>query len=294
MIIALVIISVLATLTAFLSSDIRRSGELSTDRQELWQSAIANERSAVGRILLNVARPVSRASLIQREAATPQWRALKRKLNASGSFSSDVEMFISVQIAAALIALLGIAGAVAFSSSGLVLLTSIIFGSAIAAYPWNIVSKAAVKRTAAVLDNLPDFAELLQMPLTAGMGIAPALKFTAERLPGPVSSEVLRMLDVIRVNPSEEAAAFIETGERLGVPEARAFFTALLQSQTEGASVSTNLSRQAEVLRAAAYQRRRSMLKRLPVKLVLIIGMHFLPLLFILGLLPTLVSLGDI
>lgn len=294
MIIALVIISVLATLTAFLSSDIRRSGELSTDRQELWQSAIANERSAVGRILLNVARPVSRASLIQREAATPQWRALKRKLNASGSFSSDVEMFISVQIAAAFIALLGIAGAVAFSSSGLVLLTSIIFGSAIAAYPWNIVSKAAVKRTAAVLDNLPDFAELLQMPLTAGMGIAPALKFTAERLPGPVSSEVLRMLDVIRVNPSEEAAAFIETGERLGVPEARAFFTALLQSQTEGASVSTNLSRQAEVLRAAAYQRRRSMLKRLPVKLVLIIGMHFLPLLFILGLLPTLVSLGDI
>lgn len=294
MIIALTIISVLTVLVAFLSADIRRTGDLPDDRQELWQSAIENERSAVGRILLNVARPVSRASLIQREAATPQWRALKRKLNASGAFSSDVEMYISVQVAAAFVAMIGIAAAVAFSSSGLVILTSVLFGTSIAAYPWNIVSKAATKRTAAVLDNLPDFAELLQMPLTAGMGIAPALKFTAERLPGPVSSEVLRMLDVIRVNPSEEAAAFIETGERLGVPEARAFFTALLQSQTEGASVSGNLSRQAEVLRAAAYQRRRSMLKRLPVKLVLIIGIHFLPLLFILGLLPTLVSLGDI
>lgn len=293
MIFALLILAVLAVAVAFLSNDSKRNGPLSEPRQQVWATAVSNERSAVGRILLNVARPLSRTSLIQREAATPQWRSLQRKLNASGTFNGDVEVFLAVQVACGMIALLAIAAAVASSSSSLNLVTGLLFGAAIAAYPWNIVSKSAAKRTAAVLDNLPDFAELLQMPLSAGMGIPPALKFTAERLPGPVSDEVVRMLDQIRVNPTEESAIFIDTGERLGIPEARAFFTALLQSHVEGASVSANLSRQAEILRSASYQRRRSMLKRLPIKLVLIIGMHFLPLLFILGLLPTFLSLGN-
>ena len=293
MIFALLVLAVLAVSVAFLSNDSKKNGPLSEPRQQVWASAVSNERSAVGRILLNVARPLSRTSLIQREAATPQWRSLQRKLNASGTFNGDVEVFLAVQVACGMIALLAIAAAVASSDSSLNLVTGLLFGAAIAAYPWNIVSKSATKRTSAVLDNLPDFAELLQMPLSAGMGIPPALKFTAERLPGPVSDEVHRMLDQIRVNPTEESAIFIATGERLGVPEARSFFTALLQSHVEGASVSANLSRQAEILRAAAYQRRRSMLKRLPIKLVLIIGMHFLPLLFILGLLPTFLSLGN-
>lgn len=295
MILALIILATVSVVVAFLSNDVRRQDPLSQEKQDIWRSAIDNERSTVGQILLNVARPISRASLIRREAASTQWRGLQRKLNASGTFGTDVEVYLSVQVACVVIGALAIAGSVATAAgSTLTLVAGLLFGIAIAAYPWNIVSKAATKRSTAVLDNLPDFAELLQMPLSAGMGIPPALRFTAERLPGPVADEVMRMLDIIRVNPSEEAEAFIEVGERLGVPEARAFFTALLQSQMEGASVAGNLSRQAEILRAAAYQRRRSMLKKLPIKLVLIIGMHFLPLLFILGLLPTIVSLGNI
>lgn len=292
MILSLMIVAALVVVAAFFATDARRNGEAVSDKREMWENAISNEKSAVGRILLQVARPVSRTTLVQREAGTPQWKALKKKLNASGAFSSDVEIYLSVQVAAILLAL-GAVAFVAVAESRSALIMGLLFSFSIAAYPWNVVSKAANKRTTAVLDNLPDFAELLQMPLSAGMGIPPALRFTAERLPGPVSLEVSRMLDVIRVNPSEESAAFIEAGERLGVPEARAFFAALLQSHTEGASVSTNLARQAETLRSAAYQRRRALLKQLPVKLVLIIGMHFLPLLFILGLLPTLLSLGS-
>lgn len=292
MILSLMVAASLVVLFAFFAADVRRQGDAPADKREMWESAISNERSAVGRILLQVARPISRSTFITRESSTPQWKALKRKLNASGAFSTDVEVFLSVQ-AACLILGLGSVAVVAQADSKGTLIAGLLFSFGVVAYPWNVVSKAANKRTAAVLDNLPDFAELLQMPLSAGMGIPPALRFTSERLAGPVAQEVARMLDVIRVNPSEESAAFIETGERLGVPEARAFFAALLQSHTEGASVSSNLARQAETLRSAAYQRRRAALKRLPVKLVLIIGMHFLPLLFILGLLPTIVSLGS-
>jgi Flp pilus assembly protein TadB len=291
MILSLFITAALVVLVAFFAVDSRRAGEMPTEKREMWEKAISNERSAVGRILLQVARPVSRSRIIANESATPQWRALKRKLAASGSFSSDVEMFLSVQVACTAVGLM-VAAFTAASDSRNTLIGGLLFAFGIFAYPWNIVSKGAAKRTSEVLDNLPDFAELLQMPLAAGMGIPPALRFTADRLTGPVAEEVSRMLDVIRINPSEESSAFVEAGERLGVPEARAFFTALLQSHTEGASVSANLARQAEMLRSASFQRKRAELKKLPVKLVLIIGMHFLPALFILVLLPTALSLG--
>ena len=292
MILSLMIAAALVVLVAFFATDARKNGEVPQEKRELWEKAISNERSAVGRILLQVSRPVARTTVVKKEAASPQWRALQRKLNASGAFSSDVEIYLSVQVASIIVALITL-GFASTQPSRAALIGGLSFAIGIAAYPWNVVSKSAAKRSASVLDNLPDFAELLQMPLAAGMGIPPALRFTSERLSGPVAVEVSRMLDVIRVNPSGEAAAFIEAGERLGVPEARAFFAALLQSHLEGAKVSANLARQAETLRSAAYQRRRSEVKKLPVKLVMIIGLHFLPLLFILGLLPTIVSLGN-
>jgi len=291
MILALLILSALAVLVAFFAADSRKTGNLPPEKQERWSNAISNEKSAVGRILLQVARPVSRSTIISRESSTPQWRALKRKLAASGSFSSDVEVFLSVQLAAIIIGFIAVAfAAVAPSTIGRVTGAVVAFG--IVAFPWNIVSKNAAKRSKEVLEDLPDFAELLQMPLAAGMGIPPALKSTAERLDGVVARETLRMLDIIRVNPSEESQAFVIAGERLGVPEARAFFVALLQAHLEGASVASSLSRQADILRAAAYQRKRAELKKLPIKLVLIIGLHFLPVLFILALLPVIVNFG--
>lgn len=290
MIFALMSFAALAVLVAFFARDARPAGDVSPEKQARWEQAISNERSAVGRILLQVSRPISRSTIISREASTPQWRALQKKVVASGAFGSDVEIFMSAQVAAAMIGLGGIA--ISSASSGVGRLTGLVISFSITLFPWNIVSKGSARRTAEVLEDLPSFAELLQMPLAAGMGIPPALKFTAERLQGPVADETLRMLDLIRVNPAEEAAAFVEAGERLVVPEARAFFVALLQAHVEGARVASSLGRQAELLRTSAYQRKRAELKKLPIKLVLIIGMHFLPVLFTVALLPVVAGLG--
>jgi Flp pilus assembly protein TadB len=260
------------------------------EKQARWEQAISNERSAVGRILLQISRPISRSTIISRETSTLQWRALQKKVSASGAFGSDVEIFVSTQIAAAMIGFGGIA--ISSVSSGAARFGGLLISFSIALFPWNIVSKGSTRRITEVLEDLPVFAELLQMPIAAGMGIPPALKFTAERLQGPVANETLRMLDLIRVNPAEESAAFVEAGERLVVPEARAFFVALLQAHVEGARVASSLARQAEMLRTSAYQRKRAELKKLPIKLVLIIGMHFLPVLFIVALLPVMFGLG--
>jgi Flp pilus assembly protein TadB len=290
MIIALISFAALAVLVAFFARDARHAGDVATEKQARWEQAISNERSAVGRILLQISRPISRSTIISRETSTLQWRALQKKVSASGAFGSDVEIFVSTQIAAAMIGFGGIA--ISSVSSGAARFGGLLISFSIALFPWNIVSKGSTRRITEVLEDLPVFAELLQMPIAAGMGIPPALKFTAERLQGPVANETLRMLDLIRVNPAEESAAFVEAGERLVVPEARAFFVALLQAHVEGARVASSLARQAEMLRTSAYQRKRAELKKLPIKLVLIIGMHFLPVLFIVALLPVMFGLG--
>ena len=91
-----------------------------------------------------------------------------------------------------------------------------------------------------------------------------------------------------------DAQAFQLTGIRLGTPEAQAFFTALMQSHIDGAKVAKNLAAQAEALRLSAHQRSRSDVKKLPVKLVLILGIHIITTLFVIILVPVLISLGNI
>jgi pilus assembly protein TadC len=130
------------------------------------------------------------------------------------------------------------------------------------------------------------------MPLTIGQGIMPALRYTAEHLDGPVAEEVRNMLTILAAGTTSEADAFSFAGERLGTPEARAFFQALLQALLEGTRVSETIAAQAESLRISTYQLQRIEVKKLPIKMVIMFGIHFLPLLFIVALVPTFYSLS--
>jgi Flp pilus assembly protein TadB len=294
MIVALLILAAAVVLFVFLIAD-RSDSEATPEQVRAWELAMNDEKSLIGRVLLSVALPLNQSATLQRESSSAQYRALQRKLASADVFSRSVDVFVAVQAAA-----LFVSGIVLAFAAYVMAESSVMFGGvlvvgavALAMYPWNMVSKANSKRSGAVLDNLPDFAELLQMPIAAGLGIMPALAFTASKVPGPVSREVSILLDQIRVNPLEEVRAFQGAGERLGLPEARAFFQSLLQAHLQGDLVAENLARQASNLRMAAFQRRRAELKKLPIKLVLLIALHLLPLVFIVGLLPVVAALGS-
>ena len=293
MIIALVIISGLAAIAAILS---KRSDSETVDQKKQWDEAIANEKSSATRALLNVARPIGRSNLLQRESSSNSYRLLQRKLLASNTFSTSVEVFLAVQMAAFFAGAIIVALTALNTASGLVaVIAGILFACAVLMLPWNAVSKGSKKREDAVLDALPDFAELLQMPLSSGMGILPALDFTAKRMPGtPVAEEVEWLRRHITNYPTQESEAFIMAGERLGTPESKNFFGALLQAHVQGARASETLGRQAAALRKKAFERQRAKAKKLPVTIVLIMGLHFLPFLFILTLLPVFLSIGEV
>lgn len=270
----------------------RRQGEETPEKVAAWQRAMDQEASSVGRILLSVSRPISRTDLLFDRLPTRQYRFLQSRVLASQSFGSDVEVFLSLQVAMTLVGL-GVF-ALGFFTHGLFQIMMGLGGVLCMLYPWNVVSKNASARAEAVSTALPEFAELLQMSIAGGMGLELALRFTSDRIDGPVSEEVVNMLTLVRTNPGQEQQAYLLAGERLGTPEAKTFFATLLQAQLDGARVLDSLAAQSQALRLADYQRQRATVKKLPVKLVAMFGLHILPLLFVAALLPAMLSLSKV
>lgn len=277
-------------ITQYLTDPSRRDSK----NDAAWERAVQNEKSQVGRILLKVSRPVANIPQIYEAGTSPQYKALHAKVMSSGAFAGNLEVFLATQATAAFVGFGILMVTVVSGAGGSLLFAGLLGGLGIAALPYNVVSKKAAARERAVAEELPDFAELLLMPLESGMTPMAALAFTAERLNGPVAQEVRNLRTVINSRSMTEAQAFQLAASRLGTPEANAFFTALMQAHLEGAKVIRNLQSQAEALRVTAHQRKREEMKKLPVKLVIIFAMHLLPVLFVAALLPTFFALTRI
>lgn len=247
----------------------------------------AAESSGSEKWLIGLSRSLSGLEFTNPPEESPAYRSLRAKLIASGNmFGGSVNVFLSVQMASIVIGILIALFAFLSGLNGVVLGAAALFAFAVAYWPWQKVSSAAKKNAEKVDSNLPDFCELLLMPLTSGYGILPALSFTADRVPGPVAREVNVMLQAIQSRAVGEEEAFEEAGLRLGTPAARALFNAIAQSQRDGTPAAEIISGQAKQLRKVSYERVRAKIKVLPNKVVLIMGMHLLPTLFILLLVP--------
>lgn len=286
------ILLLIALATAFVVRGIDAKAAQSDEAAERWAEAVRNENSQLGRILIGAARPVSSLSAVRQQSASPTYAALENKLlGAGGLFGRSVEVFLSVQILCMFIGGLALTALLLTGASGMALVGGTLFSVCFAAYPYNLISQKAKKQAEAVATGLPEFAELLQMPLSSGVGVRAALRFTAERLDGPVAATALALLSNLSSRTMSDEDAFDLAGKVLGTPESAAFFTALKQADQEGAKVSDTLAKQAEALRVLAYQQTRAANKKLPVKVLLVFFIHLLPLLLVIALVPTIYSL---
>lgn len=288
-----VLFALAVLLTGLLRSATRHREQTEPVAESTWVAAQSADPSRVGRTLLAVAKPLSNA--VEISPQTNVYRSLASKLAASGGalFGGSVEVFLSVQLAAILIATAGL-GLIPLSGlTGLPLAAAIIMMVVIAALPYNQVHEAGKKRLNQVREELPEFAELLLMPISSGYGIIPALDFTSSRMPGIVSTEVRTMLTLLSSRSSSEASVFESTGLRMGDPAGVTFFNTLYQSYTDGVGAASVLRAQADQLRHQEHQRKRATLKKLPNKLVFIIALHLLPFLFVVTVLPSLFAMGN-
>jgi Flp pilus assembly protein TadB len=241
--------------------------------------------------MLKLARSISTTRTVQEAKSNPALRSLDERVRASDSYGGSLEVFIAVQVASVLTSICVIIAVLGLGLSGLPKVLGIMIGIATAIQPYNRVSTKAKARTIAVNEDLPQFVDLFMMPLASGLSLESALRFTVDFTTGPVSIQARWLLDTLQARTMIDELAFREAGRRLGTPEAAAFFTALGQAHIEGSKVMETLAKQAEALRAQSHQLRRARIKRIPVKMIVAFALHFLPLLFIMTIVPLLVGL---
>lgn len=256
-----------------------------------WARARADSNSAVGRVLLGVAQPLSGTPLVAglHETRPYEW-AHKQVLASGGHYGGSPEVFLATQALCIGVAAAVLAAGLVFAQGGLLLMLTI-GALMIAAYPYTKLTDAVRKRTLLVSIDLPAFVDLLTMTLISGIGIVSAMETVSKQHQGPVGAEVRALTSMMRARPGRDLDDFKDCGNRLGTPEARSFFENLGRAHVDGGSVVETLAVAAQALRVKLHHQMRENNKKLPVKLVLIIGMHLFPMLFIVALLPALISL---
>jgi len=241
--------------------------------------------------LLKLAKPLASTRAVQEAKRNPALRSLEERVRMANSYGGSLEVFLSVQLVSLLVASALLLGIVGMSLTGLVRILGFMIAGAVALQPWNRVSGKAKARSVAVNEDLPMFVDLFLMPLASGLSLESALRFTVDYTDGPVAVQVRWLLDTLQARTMSDEMAFRQAGLRLGTPEAAAFFTALSQAHIEGSKVVDTLHKQAEALRTQSHQMRRTRIKRIPVKMITAFALHFLPLLFMMTMVPLLVGL---
>jgi Flp pilus assembly protein TadB len=256
-----------------------------------FERALAQFDGPLDAGMLKLARPIASTRTVQEAKRNPAFRSLEERVRTSGAYGGSFEVFIAVQVASLIVASAVLVGVIGLGLTGISKVIGVAIGAALAFQPWNRVSTKATERTMLVNDDLPQFVDLFLMPLASGLSLESALRFTVDFTDGPVAVQTRWLLDTLQARTMNDELAFREAGRRLGTPEAAAFFTALGQAHIEGARVIDTLTKQADALRAQSHQLRRARIKRIPVKMIAAFALHFLPLLFIMTIVPLLVGL---
>lgn len=261
---------------------------------DAWDAAKRGEDDATMRILLRVGQPLAGIPAVKSESLSSSYESLQRKLIAGRSFGGSVEVYLATQFGAILVATVSILAGLAMGLGGLPLGIVVLLAAIVAYYPYDRLQRRVKKKSQAVDRELADFAEVLVMPITAGMTVLQSIEFVAQEADGYVAEEARWLVQAIYGRTVAEDDAFKQAAVRLGTQSARDLFEALRQAHKSGNRVRETLQSQADLLRNVEYQNQREANKKIPVKLVFIFGLHLLPLMLIVALVPVLLSLANL
>jgi tight adherence protein C len=147
----------------------------------------------------------------------------------------------------------------------------------------------AKKRQHNILKSLPDAIDLLTTSVEAGLGIDAALGQVAEKVKGPISVEIRRVLRDIAMGSSRRDAlrAF---AERTQLPDVQQFVNALVQAEQMGVSLGQVIRVQADQMRVKRRQRAEQQAYKAPVKMVFPLVFFIFPAIFVVILGPAMIQ----
>jgi len=209
--------------------------------------------------------------------------AIERRLELAGAPWS-VERVLLVKLGGALLA----AALVLGSGRG----PLVALGVGVVGYlgPDTVLARRARTRQQEISDALPDMLDQLTICVESGLGFDAALARISRSGHGPLSMELIRLLQDLRIGVPR-ADALDQLLGRTDVAELRQFVHAILQADTFGVPISRVLRSQAVEQREKRRFRAEERAMKLPVKVIFPLVFCILPVVFIVVLGPAYVHL---
>lgn len=164
---------------------------------------------------------------------------------------------------------------------------SFLFGALL---PFGIFNHIIRKRQDLIVRQLPDVLDLLSISVQAGLSLDGAMRKVVERMEGPLIDEFRRMLRDTRMGMTRRRSMQL-MAKRCDVQDVYLFVMSVVQSERLGASMSDTLVIQADNMRDLRRQRARTQAMKAPVKMVFPLVFCIFPAIFVVVLLPSLISL---
>ncbi len=168
---------------------------------------------------------------------------------------AGMEITLSAYLITCLI--IGFVGMIGSVIAGLPLAAAVLIGVFVGlGLPHYYVGTRFKKRQLRFITHFPDAIDLMVRGVKAGLPITEAIKAASEEIPDPVSIELKRIIDGIRVG-RKMSELLKETCKRLNLPEFN-FFAIALSIQTEtGGNLAETLNNLSEVLRGRRQLKRK-------------------------------------
>lgn len=151
--------------------------------------------------------------------------------------------------------------------------------------PVSIIRTKADKRQKKIKMELPNMLDLLYVSVEAGLSFDTALKKTAEKMPGPLSEEIGKVLDEISKGRSRKES-LRGMVLRTGVEDLSYFVTSIIQTEQLGSNIANMLRIQSNTMRQKRKQRAEEAAMKVPVKMLFPLVFFIFPSLFIVVLGP--------
>lgn len=151
--------------------------------------------------------------------------------------------------------------------------------------------KSKIKsRQGAILNQMPDIMDILSVSVEAGLGFDAALIRASDYFQGPLVDELIITYREIQLGKLKKDA-LKSLGDRNLVPALKTFATSISQSEKLGIPIKNVLKTQSEQLRTERKKIAEEKGMKTPVKIIIPMVLFIFPVIFIILLGPTLISI---
>ena len=163
---------------------------------------------------------------------------------------------------------------------------------AVVALPRFFISSRIKKRQKQIQLDMPNVMDLLSVSIEAGLGFDAALNRVVEKLDGPLTDELSQVYKEIKMGRARREA-LAALAKRNDVKELQMFVSAVIQSEQYGTPIKTVLKVQSKQLRESRRARAQEKGMKAPVKMMLPMVVFIFPVVFIIILGPTVITVLD-